>query len=131
SPATAKKLGVVAGDHVTVSVGGASVTLPCHVVFGQADDSVQLTVGQGRKAVGRVGQGVGVDTTPVRRSTGLDVAAGTITKAAGKTALPVTQGHFSLEGRPLVREQTVDEHAKNPSWARELVHHPPALNLWK
>jgi len=131
SPATAKKLGVESGDHVTVSVGGANVELPCIISFGQADDSVALTSGQGRKVVGRVGNGVGFDTYPLRRKAGLDIAAGTLVKAAGHTKLPITQGHFSLEGRPLVREQTLAEHDKKPDWAKHLVKHPPEINLFQ
>ncbi len=131
SPTTAKKLGVESGDHVTVSVGGASVELPCIISFGQADDSVALTAGQGRKIVGRVGSGVGFDTFPLRREAGLDVAAGTLAKAAGHTKLPITQGHFSLDGRPLVRAQTLEEFDKEPKWAKELVEFPPEISLFQ
>jgi MoCo/4Fe-4S cofactor protein with predicted Tat translocation signal len=131
SPATAKKLGVQSGDHVTVSVGGATVELPCIISFGQADDSVALTSGQGRKVVGRVGSGVGFDTYPLRKEAGLDIAAGTIAKAAGHTKLPITQGHFSLDGRPLVREQTLEAFDKDPTWAKKLVHFPEPVNLFQ
>jgi MoCo/4Fe-4S cofactor protein with predicted Tat translocation signal len=132
APATAKRLNVVSGDHVTVTgAKGGSVTLPALIVFGQADDTVQLTIGQGRSTVGRVGKGVGVDTGALRRVGALDITGGTVAKAAGSTKIPVTQGHFSMEGRPLVREQTVAQHQKEPGWARELVHHPPAENLFQ
>lgn len=130
SPATAKKLGVESGDHVTVSVGGAAVELPCVITFGQADDSVAVTSGQGRKVVGRVGSGVGFDTYPLRRN-GVDIVGGTLAKAAGNTKLPITQGHFSLDGRPLIREQTLEEHDKEPNWAKELVEFPPEISLFE
>jgi molybdopterin-containing oxidoreductase family iron-sulfur binding subunit len=130
SPATAKKLGVKSGDLVSVSANGGAVLLPALVVFGQADDSVQVTIGQGRKKVGKVGAGVGVDVASIRRKAALDIAGGTITKASGSTKLPITQGHFAMEGRPLVREQTVGQWAAEPGWAKHVVHHPPEINLF-
>ena len=53
--------------------------------------------------------------------------------------LAVTQGHFVMEGRPLIRQQTVEQHKANPTWGRDYVSekpggfaiHPPLVNSWE
>ncbi len=117
-------------DTVTLDVGGTQVTLPAVVTYGHADDSVTVYVGQGRKFEGSVCKDVGIDTNPIRKSGAFDVAAGNVTKSGGETKLAVTQGHFVMEGRPLVREQTVHEYQEDPAYARELVEHPPLDSLF-
>jgi molybdopterin-containing oxidoreductase family iron-sulfur binding subunit len=135
SSATAQRLGLKDGQLVEVSVGGKSIKLPVAVTFGHADDSVTLTVGQGRRFEGRVCKGVGVDTQPLRTTAGFYLAAGTLAAAEGFEELAVTQGHFVLEGRPLVREQTTAQYEADPRWAKEIVQrttkHPALENLWK
>ncbi len=112
APSTARKLGIVDGDLVTVSVGGASVTLPALLAPGQADGTIVVTVGQGRTAAGRVGNGIGFATTPLRTSAAFHIADATLSKASGSVKLPRTQEHFMTEGRPLVEEATAEEYAK-------------------
>ncbi|MFO0617859.1 MAG: TAT-variant-translocated molybdopterin oxidoreductase [Polyangiaceae bacterium] len=121
SAATAKKLGVVDGDLVKVQVGDASVELPVAVTYGHADESCTVYVGQGRKFAGSVCKGVGVDVGPIRKGATWDIATGSVTKASGAVTLAVTQGHFMMEGRPLIREQTVKEYKEDPSYAKDLV----------
>lgn len=36
-----------------------------------------------------------------------------------------------MEGRPIVREATLDEYRKHPEFAREMVEHPPLKSLWE
>jgi len=100
------------------------------VSFGSADDSVTIPVGGGRRMKGRVCQGVGVNTYGVRAEAG-GFANAQVTRGVGHERLAITQGHFIMEGRPLIRTQTVAEHKANPSWARDLVKHPPLLNLFR
>ncbi|HTJ81601.1 MAG TPA: 4Fe-4S dicluster domain-containing protein, partial [Polyangiaceae bacterium] len=130
SHATATRLGVEDGDHVDVTVGGVTVTVPAVVSFGHADDAVTLPVGQGRRSEGRVQKGVGVDTQVVRGTPGWDAAVGTVKKGSGHTKLAVTQGHFVMEGRPLIRTQTVEEYKAEPGYMKEMVEHPPLQNLF-
>ncbi len=130
SQTTAKKLGVEDGDHLDVTVDGKTVTVPAVVSFGHADDAVTLPVGLGRKTEGRVQKGVGVDVGPARGTKGWAIAGGAVKKGAGHTKLAVTQGHFVMEGRPLVRTQTLEEFKEDPEFAKELVEHPPLLNLF-
>jgi MoCo/4Fe-4S cofactor protein with predicted Tat translocation signal len=132
SPSTAKELGVEDGDLVSVSVGSATVTLPAMITPGQADQSVALSVGLGRKTIGKVGEGVGHDVYPLRASTAMGFASAKVSKAGGeRIALARTQEHFQMEGRELAREVTVAELAKNPEAVKEMgEEHPPLLSLW-
>ncbi len=131
SHTTAKKLGVENGDLIEVTVAGKSATVPVVVSFGSADDSVKLPFGLGRAMKGSVCSGVGVNLQALRNGDGLGFAAATVKKVDGHEILAITQGHFIMEGRPLIRTQTVEEHKANPSWARDMVKHPPLLNLFK
>ncbi len=130
APSMAKQLGVIDGDLVTVTVGSASAQLPAVVSPGHADNSVGLTIGQGRTRSGRVvKEARGVNTYPLRTSGGFGIAGATIAKAGGSAAIARTQEHFSMEGRAIVREATTAEFAKNPRFAQE-VDGPPLENLW-
>ncbi|APR79674.1 Molybdopterin oxidoreductase, iron-sulfur binding subunit protein [Minicystis rosea] len=131
SPATAKELGVEDGDMLDVSAGGAKVTLPALIAPGQADKSIAITIGQGRKTVGHVGKGVGVDTTSLRTSGGFDVTAGQVSKTGVKSALSRTQEHFATEGRPMVREGTLKEFLHDPDFAQKKAEKPQLFSLWK
>jgi molybdopterin-containing oxidoreductase family iron-sulfur binding subunit len=131
SPATAKELGVGEGDVLSITVEGASVSLPVVILPGQADKSIAVNLGQGRR-VGRVAQGVGVDVYPIFKSTFAGrMAAATVNKAAAPDPiLARTQEHFLMEGRPLVREATVTQYAHNPMMIKEMVEGPPLESLW-
>ena len=59
SPATAQRLGVDTEDLVDLRKGGRTVRLPVMVLPGQADGSITLTLGLGRRRSGRVGTGCG------------------------------------------------------------------------
>jgi len=141
SLATAKELGVGEGDHVTVAVESGSVTLPVVIAPGQAEKSVAVFLGQGRR-VGRVATGVGVDVYPLFKSTAQYVAAGNVSKAAvspeiqktaslDKNVLSRTQEHFNMEGRPIIRETTIAEFVSNPKVIKDMTPAgPPLENLW-
>jgi molybdopterin-containing oxidoreductase family iron-sulfur binding subunit len=131
SPKQAKELGVAEGDVVKVSVGAAAVALPVVIAPGMADGTVAVMLGQGRRALGRVQTGVGVDCYPLRASSGLGFAAAKIEKTADKGVVARTQEHFNTEGRPLIREGTVEEFKKNPKFVEELVEeHAPNESMW-
>ncbi|WP_437990925.1 TAT-variant-translocated molybdopterin oxidoreductase [Sorangium sp. So ce145] len=132
SPSTAARLGLKDGDVVTLTGSGASVRIPVLVAPGQADDSVGITVGQGRRAKLRVGHGVGVDTTPLRKSDAFELAGGFSLEKTGEVVeLARTQEHFVMEGRPLAREGTLAEFQKDAAFAQKQVHVPPLLSLFK
>jgi molybdopterin-containing oxidoreductase family iron-sulfur binding subunit len=108
-------MGVTDGDLVTVSANGADITLPALIAVGQADGTVVLTLGQGRKTVGRVGKLIGVDTSKARSTAGFHVADGKVAKASGSAKLARTQEHFLTEGRPMVHEAGIAKYQANPA----------------
>ncbi|MEW5853020.1 MAG: TAT-variant-translocated molybdopterin oxidoreductase [Myxococcota bacterium] len=132
SKATADANGLRSGDVVTLSLkGGGSLTIPVLIAPGQADDSVALTVGQGRKVVGGVGKGVGFDAYGLRKTTGMSVVQGaSLSKTGGRHDLAQTQTHHVMEGRPLVRETTLEKYRQTPNFAQTMVQHPPLLSLF-
>jgi len=130
SPADAKKLGVADEDLITITVRGRSLTLPVTVVPGQADGTVVLTLGFGRRDVGRIASGVGFDVYTLRTSAAPDFDAATVAKSAGTAKLAPTQEHGSMEGRPLIREATLEEYKHEPAFAQEAVEIPKLESLW-
>jgi molybdopterin-containing oxidoreductase family iron-sulfur binding subunit len=131
SPNSAKALGVVDEDLVTVTVRGRSLTLPVTIVPGQADGTVMLTLGYGRRDVGRIASGVGFDTYALRSIEAPDLDTATVAKAAGTAKLAPTQEHNSMEDRPLIREATLKEYKHDPAFAQEAVELPELVSMWK
>jgi molybdopterin-containing oxidoreductase family iron-sulfur binding subunit len=110
SPKTAETSGLVNEDVVRVEYAGRSLELPVWIVPGMADGVVALTLGYGRRRVGRIGSGVGFDTYTVRASSAPGFDSGVkLTKLGRRYPLSATQDHGSMEGRPIVRESTVAE----------------------
>ncbi len=132
SPATAKSLGVDTGDIIAIGRGGRSVNAPILVQPGHADNSISLTLGYGRTRTGRVGRGVGFNAYRIRTTDGIGIAGAVqVRKTGRKYRLATTQEHHSMEGRPIVREATLEEYRKKPEFAKEAVEHPPLLSLFK
>jgi Fe-S-cluster-containing dehydrogenase component len=127
SPAMARKRGLVNGEEVRVTVGGAQVTLPVYMVPGQAPDVVVALMGYGRRVVGGVGAGTGFDVFPLR-----DMAGPlTIQKTGGQHALASTDHHNALAVGPgdIVRHTTLAAflRAAAPPKARAAtLYEPPA-----
>jgi MoCo/4Fe-4S cofactor protein with predicted Tat translocation signal len=132
SPATAKKLGVVQGDVIAIERRGRGIQAPVLVQPGQADNSVSIALGYGRTESGRVGKNVGVNAYPLRTSDAFTFAADASIRKVTADAYPLaqTQDHHSMEGRPLVREASLEEYRKEPKFAQEMVEHPPLVGLY-
>ena len=139
SPNTAASLDLESEDLVRVDYAGRSVELPVSILPGMADNVVAVTLGYGRERAGRVGNGVGFNTFPIRtsRPAGFDVGA-KLTRLGRRYSLSATQDHGSMEGRPLVRESTVAElKAKESTTHAEgaqeggAPHGTPHISLWE
>ena len=134
SPATAKELGVENGDLLGVqTTGGASAVVPALIAVGQADKSITLSFGQGRKHAGRVGNGVGVDTYPLRTVAAMTIAGAKVGKAGGNDPIVTTQENFNMANRWPVRAATIEEYAKEPEMFRGekfAEPHPKLLSLY-
>ena len=132
SPKTAKELGVKNEDVVELTLKNKSIKLPVWILPGQADYSISVYLGYGRESVGRIGNNVGFNLYKIRNSKALYIDSGiTVFKTVEKYTLANTQDHGSMEGRPLVREASLEEYHKNPEFAKEMVKHPPLVSLWE
>jgi molybdopterin-containing oxidoreductase family iron-sulfur binding subunit len=132
SPATARELGVDSKDLVKITAGDRSITAPVWVVPGQADRSVALTLGWGRKKAGRIGTGQGFDAYPLRASTTQGFVSGVTVSKTGDEPyfFAQTQEHTSSEGRPIAHEATVGEYRAKPNFPDLDAPPPRALPLW-
>jgi molybdopterin-containing oxidoreductase family iron-sulfur binding subunit len=132
SPATAKELGLAKGDLVKIAAGDRSITAAVWVQPGQADHSIALTLGWGRKKAGRIGNDHGFNAYPLRTTRTLGFATGAqVSKAGDETYFfAQTQEHNSTEGRPIAFETTLTDYKARPNFA-ELDSPPPrSLPLW-
>ncbi len=110
SPRSATEWGVASGDVIEISAHGRRLEAPVWVSPGQADGSITLHLGYGRRRAGRVGTGIGFDAHQIQRLAALTHDTGVEIRKTGKRyQLVTTQQHHSMEGRDLVRETTPGE----------------------
>jgi MoCo/4Fe-4S cofactor protein with predicted Tat translocation signal len=106
---------------IKVTVNGVSVEGPVWIQPGLADDVAVLSVGYGRKVIGRVGAGVGYDAYPLFKSdTRHQLTGGKIEKVFRKHYLGVTQEHGLMEGRPVIREANLEQFKAKPEFAKNM-----------
>ena len=123
---TARELGVQNGDVVEITLNGRSVKGPIWTQPGMADYSLGLALGYGRRMAGRVGTGVGFNAYKI--FTGQYVETGATVRKTGETyPLATTQSHWSMEGRPAVREANLQEFSRNPDFANEMHGAEPPI----
>jgi molybdopterin-containing oxidoreductase family iron-sulfur binding subunit len=131
SPTTASELGVESGDVLRLSRGDRSVVIAAFVVPGTADGTLILPLGWGRTKAGRIGSGRGFDVFPLRTTDAVHVASGvSVARTGKKYEFARTQLTDSMEGRPLVREATLDEYRARPHFAELAVAPRRSLPLW-
>ncbi len=125
---TARDIGVANGDIVEISLNGKTVSGPIWTQPGMADYSLGLALGYGREKAGRVGTGVGFNAYKIFFGKYIETGA-TIKKTGETYTLACTQHHWSMEGRPAVREANLDEFIKEPTFAQEKFHgvEPPVV----
>ncbi len=104
SPQLARKLGLTEGDVVSLRAAQAQLQLPVAIQPGQEGRTISVALGYGRKLVGKAGQDVGVNAYPLMATR--DV---TLQKTGRRDELASTQTHFSMEGRPIALETTLEE----------------------
>jgi MoCo/4Fe-4S cofactor protein with predicted Tat translocation signal len=126
---TAVRLGLKSQDVVEIQVNNLRVRGPVWIQPGLADDSLVLALGYGRQKPGRVGQGTGFNAYAVRTTQTPYIASGaTLTRTGQTYPFSCTQDHWSMEGRPIVREATLEQFAKYPDFARRMnLEEPPVV----
>lgn len=123
---TARELGVKNSDVVEVKVGGRSVHGPVWVQPGMADFVIGLALGYGRTWNGRISYGVGFNAYTLRTTATQGFATGaTISKTSETYPLATTQNHWSMEGRPIVREATLEEYKEHPEFVEAMNGEEP------
>ncbi|MHC4860325.1 MAG: 4Fe-4S dicluster domain-containing protein, partial [Planctomycetota bacterium] len=116
--------------------------IPAYVVPGQAERSITLHAGHGRRRGGRVADGAGTDVYALRTSDAPYVATGAkVERASGRTPFATLQAQHVIdtvgknEARArmdvLIREATLEKYRADPEFAKHAVEHPPLLSLWK
>ncbi|TLD70232.1 4Fe-4S dicluster domain-containing protein [Phragmitibacter flavus] len=137
SPRTFASLGLKKdGDTVTVTVGDKTLTLPAFQCPGHAHDSVTIPLGYGQKNVGSViGEQRGFNGYLLRSGVNEFVLTGAqLTNAGGHYELANAQENYTMEGRALVREGTLDKFEGDPDFAQTQgmdSHIPPNISLYK
>jgi molybdopterin-containing oxidoreductase family iron-sulfur binding subunit len=118
---TAEALGVKNEDVISITSNGRSVNMPVWVMPGTADRTIVVHFGQGQTKLGRVANGVGVDTYPLRTSAAPWFIGGATVAKTGETyTLASMQTHFQMEGRNPVRVVTAEEYRHEP---KESIEH--------
>jgi MoCo/4Fe-4S cofactor protein with predicted Tat translocation signal len=138
SPATAKALGVLVENRennrlmvpmAKVQLDGREIEGPVWIQPGQANNVIALALGYGRTKAGRVGTGTGYNAYKLRSTKTGDITVGAkLTPTGARHHLATTQDHWAMEGRPIIREATLEEYRKNANFARQMdMEIPPAL----
>jgi MoCo/4Fe-4S cofactor protein with predicted Tat translocation signal len=134
SAGTAVKLKVTNGEVVKLRGSGPEVAAPVWIAPGQADDSITLHLGYGRRRAGHVGSGVGSNAYLLRTTDRPWITSVDVQKTGATHQLVTTQHHHIMgkEGeqieeesvaarqRSLVRAATLEEFQKDPNFAREV-----------
>jgi len=140
SPALAKHLGVSNGDLVNIAITEKGLdaqkknihrelVIAALISPGHAENSISIALGYGRKQTGPVGEEAGFNGYLLRNSSnphfiiadGKTVDAVKVTKARGTYALSITQDHWSIEGRGLVREATVEHYRADNEFVKKIA----------
>jgi len=131
SPKTAAELSLKNNDIVNLQIDESEIRIPVRISPGQADYTVAVELGYGRKNIGRVADGVGVNVYTIQSADNRFFRRGAKLTATGEICEQAdTQDHSSMHGRPIVREATFDEYKKHPEFAKEAVEHPPLKSIY-
>ena len=133
SPETAKALGVMNGDLVTVKdAAGSAVEIVTWVLPGQTDNTVTLHLGWGRTVAGRYGNHAGFNVYPLRSATAFGFGDGfTLSGTGRRYHVSQTQETHSMEGRAIAVDTTLAKYRENPEFAEFASPTNSTLPLWK
>ncbi len=132
SPATAKKLNLNTGDVVKISTENRSIKIPVFIQPGSSDNTITIEVGYGRSKAGVVGSNVGHNANLLmskssKLSSWLFTSA-SVEKTGETYQIVSAQEHYNFDKsllkdlpkkRGIIREGTLNEYKKNPSFLKE------------
>lgn len=126
SPAHASRLGVESGDMIAITAGGRSIEAPVFVQPGQADGTIALTLGYGRRLGAGEGEARGYDAYRLQSAASpWRLRAEAVSVTGERVRLVTTQHHHEMEGHDFVRtvapgeslHDAVDDHPSlYPDW---------------
>jgi molybdopterin-containing oxidoreductase family iron-sulfur binding subunit len=128
--------GIYHSDVITITVDGRSLDVPFLIVPGHPDYTITLPLGYGQTKTGRVGQGVGFNAYKLRSSTAPGILTGATVKktSAKRYDFAITQEHWSMEGRDIVREAPISYYKENEGFVKALgieSHTPENKSFYK
>lgn len=134
----AEKKGLQQGDLVRIKVGTTTIDrLPLHIQPGQANNTVSLALGYGRRgkvAEKGVFEKIGKNAYPLATMNGLSrewvVTGVEIEKVDGTYELAMTQTHHTIEGRDLLREATETDYKSNNAAGNDMPR-PHLYTIWE
>ena len=120
---TAADLGLKNTQVVEMDLAGRKLRAPVWVQPGQADNVLGLPLGYGREMRGHIANfdngKVGFNFYPLRTSASPTIAAGAkVTATTEKYSFACTQDHWSLEGRPIIREANLKQFVEHPDFVK-------------
>jgi len=124
APSTAEASNLHNGDVIEIQHDGRTLRAPVFLLPGHAKESLTLTVGYGRTRAGRLGN-TGVNAFALRGSSAPFFGAATMTRTGDEYELAMTQEHWAIEGRNLVRSATLEEFKENPAFVKAMEHGVP------
>ena len=122
APETAARLSLTNGDEVEVQLDGRVVRAPVLVIPGQAEDTIGLALGWGRRGGEELARDVGANAYALRTTRAPYMGGGATLRATSvRRHMPITQTHRGLEGRDdaILHHVTLDEYRRHPQESAE------------
>ncbi len=141
APATAERMGLETGDVVRLEADGRTLDIPALVDPGHARDAVTLRLGYGRAGAEGTAFGRGVSAYRFRTTRAPSLVAAATLRPILETSGPdrrrgtrnvklaSAQTHWSMEGRPIVLQHTLDEYRRDPEFTEK--HKGPVPTLYE
>ncbi|ADR23654.1 quinol:cytochrome C oxidoreductase [Marivirga tractuosa] len=131
-------------SKINLTINGQAMEVPALVQPGQANGTIGLALGYGRKMAGKVANGVGFDVYPflsqLNGTKSYAITSGiSVDGTAGSYQLAQTQTHQTFMGRETVIQEALLEDYKKKGWERDFQPHietskgkvkPSKLTLW-
>lgn len=144
SPNFAKSLEIENGDLIQITVTDTTrdakeqpikreLVIAAVISPGHAENSITIPLGYGRKQTGPIGEEAGFNGFFLRTAStphfiiadGKAIESVKVAKVGQKYALSITQDHWSIEGRGIVREATLDRYREDNEFVKKLEESLP------